>query len=138
MAKALSEYYREYHKKRYLEKKEEILARTKAYREANREKYREYNREAKKRNAAKMNASNNKRRAYKLKATPAWLTEEHESQILEIYKLAKEKGWHVDHIIPLKSKIVCGLHVPWNLQPLDPITNIKKSNKIDDEGVNFG
>jgi hypothetical protein len=134
MAKDLSDYYKEYHRKRYLEKKEEILVRTKAYREANRDKYREYNREGKKRNAAKVNASNNKRRCDKLKATPSWLSKEHELQILEIYKLAKERGWHVDHIVPLRNKIVCGLHVPWNLQPLDPIMNIRKSNKLESIG----
>lgn len=76
------------------------------------------------------------RRARMLQSTPDWLTDEHRKQFDAIYSLAqmlkKKSGraFHVDHIIPLRGKMVCGLHVPWNLQVIPAIENLRKSNKL--------
>lgn len=83
-------------------------------------------------NAGSKNAHTAKRKARLLNATPKWLTAEQMKQIEDIYKLAYEQGKAVDHIIPLQGKVVCGLHVPWNLQLLSKSENSAKSNRLSD------
>lgn len=79
-------------------------------------------------------AQNAKRRADLIQRTPIWSDLK---KIEEIYRdakrLEKEDGIkrHVDHIIPLRGKIVSGLHVPENLQILTAEENQKKTNKFE-------
>ena len=98
-------------KARYEAKKEEYKLRIKAYRKANKQK---------------VNAWRAKRRAAKLNATPAWADNK---KIAQIYKECPP-GYHVDHVFPLQSPIMCGLHVENNLQYLPAKENIKKKNHV--------
>jgi hypothetical protein len=63
-------------------------------------------------------------RARKLNQTPSWANLD---KIKEIYLNCPE-GYHVDHIIPLKGKLVAGLHVENNLQCLPARENLAKRN----------
>ena len=78
-------------------------------------------------NRPKSRANTAKYRASKIKATPIWTDLE---SIQEIY-LSCPAGYHVDHIVPLRGKNVCGLHVPWNLQHLPALENISKNNRFE-------
>ncbi len=63
--------------------------------------------------------------------TPVWSDK---NSILAFYKKAKELEketglkHHVDHIVPLNSAVVCGLHVEANLQILPATENVLKRN----------
>ena len=55
-------------------------------------------------------------------ATPPWVTKEQKLVMRKLYLQAMEmtkitgERYVVDHIVPLISDEVCGLHVPWNLR----------------------
>lgn len=98
------------------------LERNKAWQQQNRHKTRLY---------TKKNCKGRKH------ATPPWLTKEQWHEIKQFYWLAQdcsivtgERYW-VDHIVPLRGKTVCGLHVPWNLQVLPREVNQRKSNRFE-------
>jgi hypothetical protein len=122
-------------KKKYLDrdgvrdKKRESVRRWCA---ANSERIRQMGVEWRAANSDRCRSNEARKRARKKQAMPSWLTPDHISQINAIYAEARSLEaktgvpHHVDHIVPLEGKIVCGLHVPWNLRAIPAAKNLKR------------
>lgn len=67
------------------------------------------------------------RRAWSIKSIPKWADFE---KINEVYDYAKSVGKFVDHIVPQRSWLVCGLHSHHNVEPIDPHWNRAKSDRF--------
>ena len=68
-------------------------------------------------------------------ATPIWNDKAAmAAAYAEAKRLTAETGakYVVDHIVPLKSDIVCGLHAHTNLRVIPEVENLKKNNRFDE------
>ena len=142
-AEKRADYFKEYNKseagqaskRKYYEKNRDLVIAKALARPV--EKQREYRKTYKKNNPEVIRASTT---AYKRKhknATPPWISVEQKIAIRDMYLAAQKltattgERYVVDHIVPLRSPIVCGLHVPWNLRVITQEENLKKSNRLD-------
>jgi 5-methylcytosine-specific restriction endonuclease McrA len=120
--------------RRYYEKnKEAVKARANA---RPKNEVTQYKRKYKEANPELYKALGSVRKRRHRAATPKWVTAEQKLamrqmylQAMELTKLTGER-YVVDHIVPLISDEVCGLHVPWNLRVITQEENLKKSNKL--------
>ncbi len=125
---------REYYARRFVENRERLTALDTLWKRANRTKAVTYANNWRLANKAKANAITSSRRAKKKNATPAWANKFFIEEIYELARLRTEQktggvnDWHVDHIVPLKSDIVCGLHCEANLQVIPAKMNQSKKN----------
>lgn len=115
----------------YKNNKEAMNASASQYYLDNRDKILEYTRKYYK-DRPHVNCNNSaKRRALVLQRS----LHGYEDEIEAIYKEAsfrRDNGEdvEVDHIVPMKSKLISGLHVPWNLQIISKEENRKKKNSF--------
>lgn len=121
---------REKDRARYLAEADRRRRAAKAWARDNRDAHRQKTRKWCRKNPDKCRALARRkrasRRAAQLRASPAWSDR---AAIAAIYLSAQEQGLHVDHIVPLVSPVVCGLHVAVNLKPLPALENISKGNR---------
>ena len=117
--------------------KEKRNAASVKYRAEHREETRALCRQWAKDNADKMRVTNADRRARKKNAIPPWADSEFEQFFVkEAYELARLRTvvtgvpWHVDHVVPLRNKRVCGLHCAANLQVITAVENHVKGNRV--------
>jgi 5-methylcytosine-specific restriction endonuclease McrA len=93
--------------------------------------YAAWRREYQKKHPDKMAAKTRLRDARKLQAMPSWANKRFIRDMYMIARLVTEATGvkhQVDHIVPLRSPVVCGLHVEDNLQVITTAENIRKRN----------
>lgn len=112
---------------------EKFNAIQRAYAERNREARRALCREHQKANRPADAARSAMQRAHQAKARPQWASSAYIAIFYELAAMESERTGtqvHVDHIYPLNSPLVCGLHVEDNLQLLFAVDNIRKGNRM--------
>lgn len=115
-----------------IENREKISESRRAYRRENSEYISVYDREYRKKNRPKIRQINAKRRFRRKNAVPAWSDISAVNRFYEeADRLTLESGveYQVDHIVPLVSDLVCGLHCEANLQVITKYENILKGNR---------
>lgn len=121
-----------YFKARFAANREKLIAQQCAYAKANKERVNARNRGWAKRNPMNVRVRCAIRRSRVRTATPAWADL---ADIKAVYQEAHHMQMHVDHVIPLKHPLVCGLHVWDNLQLLSEVANKAKGNRFDMEAL---
>jgi hypothetical protein len=122
----------------YLANREQVIARAKLQ---TKDQKRAYQTAWKERNLVWVRADTKARRRKHRQATPPWITRKQKSEMRALYQIAitmtKTTGeaYVVDHIYPLRSDTVCGLHVPWNLRVITREENLRKSNLLLDDSA---
>lgn len=104
---------------------EKVRSQAKAWKLANPEKMTQQRRDWAKRYPKHRLARTRKYQIAKLNRAPKF----GQDGITSFYKNCPQ-NMQIDHIIPLRGKLVSGLHVIWNLQYLTPQENYRKSNKF--------
>lgn len=127
---------RETRREHYLRNAERIKAAAAEYAEKNKERMARYRQIRYALRYEDYVAAAAKRRAVQIQANASWDHEITDFITKEAAKLVRLRGeatgirWHVDHVVPLRGKNVCGLHVWNNLAVIPAKDNLSKGNRI--------
>lgn len=131
---------RERERTQYAARREEISARKREARRADLDRFRAIQKKHRETERAKtyMRVRKHERRAAELRAKPSWYDKEAVRQIFEVARVLSRSGlqFSVDHDVPLKGRLVCGLHTDANLVVMPLWQNIAKHNRFDTEALN--
>jgi hypothetical protein len=129
------------------ENRERIKSRTQKYYLKNREHKLQYAQEYRKEHLEQVRAYDRQRNAVRRKThaayyrdkvierrmgcrTPRWADKALLQFWHDLTKTPLFNGYHVDHIVPLRGKDVCGLNTPENIQILPAQQNLSKKNSF--------
>lgn len=142
---------RKWAKEYYIKNRDAVLTRTTKYRKARPDRYKFYwerwennnleyvtekKRLWKESNKCLIASYSANYKARKIQAIPIWAKDQTSKEFISsVYAQAKSLSestgikYAVDHIVPLRSEIVCGLHCPDNLRVITFSENSSKSNR---------
>lgn len=123
-------------KRYYYQNRDRELANSKRRYYQNQERDKQRSRQWREDNPARVAANIAKRRADEKQATPKWADLAAIHVIYEEARILTESSGvshQVDHIVPLNSNVVCGLHCEANLRVITAEENNSKNNKLIEE-----
>lgn len=118
----------------YERNRESVLSLNKEWRDSHPDEVKNCRRRYYEKNKPKYTASSRARKEHVALATPSWADMEAITAVyVDAGRLSEETGikHDVDHIIPLRGKFVCGLHVHNNLRPIPASENRSKGNRCE-------